>query len=49
MTLNEKLNYQVLRTLEELKEELTDDPGIEDEYEFEIFGNTGPSESKKKK
>lgn len=44
-SLDDKLNDQVLRTIEELR---SVDPGIEDEYEFEIFGNTGPTPPKKK-
>jgi hypothetical protein len=47
--LTDRLNRQVLQTLRELKTEIETDPGIEDEYEFEIFGDTGPTPSKKKK
>ena len=47
--LAERLNRQVLQTLRELATEIETDPGIEDEYEFEIFGNTGTSKPKKKK
>jgi hypothetical protein len=43
------LNKHVLQTLRDLKTEIETDPGIEDEYEFEIFGNTGPATPKKKK
>jgi len=47
--LADRLNRRVLQTLRELATEIETDPGIEDEYEFEIFGNTGPAEPKKKK
>lgn len=44
------MNRQVLQTLRDLATDIVEtDPGIEDEYEFEIFGNTGPAEPKKKK
>ena len=46
-SLVDQLNRQVLQTLRELKTRFDsdpdpEDPGIEDEYEFEVFGNTGP-------
>lgn len=47
--LADRLNKRVLQTLRELKTEIETDPGIEDEYEFEIFGNTGPTKPKKRK
>jgi hypothetical protein len=47
--LADRLNKRVLQTLRELKTEIETDPGIEDEYEFEIFGNTGPAKPKKRK
>jgi len=48
--LGDRLNRQVLQTLRDLATDIVEtDPGIEDEYEFEIFGNTGPAEPKKKK
>jgi hypothetical protein len=47
--LADRLNKRVLQTLRELKTEIETDPGIEDEYEFEIFGNTGPTQPKKRK
>lgn len=47
--LTDRLNRQVLQTLRDLAKEIETDPGIEDEYEFEIFGNTGPEGPKKKK
>jgi hypothetical protein len=47
--LADRLNKRVLQTLRELKTEIETDPGIEDEYEFEIFGNTGPTKPKKSK
>jgi hypothetical protein len=47
--LAERLNRQVLQTLRDLALHPETDPGIEDEYEFEIFGNTGPEPTKKKK
>lgn len=47
--LSERLNRQVLQTIRDLATEIETDPGIEDEYEFEIFGNTGPTPPKKKK
>jgi len=47
--LAERLNRQVLQTLRDLSAEIETDPGIEDEYEFEIFGNAGPEGPKKKK
>lgn len=46
--LTEKLNQRVLQTLRDLAKDIETDPGIEDEYEFEIFGNTGPTPPKKK-
>lgn len=46
--LTEKLNQKVLQTIRELAKDIEADPGIEDEYEFEIFGNTGPTPPKKK-
>jgi len=47
--LTERLNNEVLRTIRDLAKPLEEDPGIEDEYEFEIFGDTGPTKPKKKK
>lgn len=48
--LSERLNKQVLQTIRDLAgNKLEEDPGIEDEYEFEIFGNTGPKPPKHKK
>jgi hypothetical protein len=47
--LADRLNRQVLQTLRDLAVEIETDPGIEDEYEFEIFGNAGPDGPKKKK
>lgn len=43
-TLADRLNRHILQTLQELRTttEAAEDPGIEDEFEFEIFGNTGP-------
>jgi hypothetical protein len=46
--LTERLNNQVLDTIRELAKGVEEDPGVEDEYEFEIFGNTGPASPKKK-
>jgi len=47
--LTERLNRQVLQTIRDVAKGLEEDPGIEDEYEFEIFGDTGPTKPKKKK
>ena len=47
--LAERLNSQVLQIIKDLAKGVEDDPGIEDEYEFEIFGNTGPTKQKKRK
>ena len=47
--LTERLNNQVLDTIRELAKGVEEDPGVEDEYEFEIFGNTGPTDPKKNK
>jgi len=47
--LAERLNRQVLQTLRDLATEIETDPGVEDEYEYEIFGDTGPEGPKKKK
>lgn len=47
--LADRLNRQVLQTLRDLATEIETDPGIEDEYEFECFGNTGPASPKPKK
>lgn len=47
--LTERLNNEVLRTIRDLAKPLEEDPGIEDEYEFEIFGDTGPTPKKKRK
>ncbi len=48
--LGERLNQRVLQTIRDLATaEKNSDPGIEDEYEFEIFGNKGPPPKKKKK
>jgi hypothetical protein len=47
--LAERLNKQVLQTLRDLQTDIEKDPGIEDEYEFEIFGDTGPTPPKKRK
>ena len=42
------MNHQVLQTIHDLASvKLETDPGVEDEYEFEIFGNTGPTPKKK--
>jgi len=44
----DRLNHQVLQTIHDLASvKLETDPGVEDEYEFEIFGNTGPTPKKK--
>jgi hypothetical protein len=50
-TLSDRLNRHILQTLSELRQdtESAKDPGIEDEYEFEIFGNAGPRPPPKKK
>ena len=45
--LTDRLNSRVLQTLRDLAQGLEEDPGIEDEYEFEIFGNLGPPGAKK--
>jgi len=47
--LTERLNRQVLQTIRDLAKGVEEDPGVEDEYEFEIFGNTGPTKQKKRK
>jgi hypothetical protein len=47
--LEERLNRRVLQTIRDRVVEIEKDPGIEDEYEFEIFGDTGPTTTAKKK
>jgi len=47
--MTDRLNRKVLDTIRELAEDVEKDPGVEDEYEFEIFGNIGPIAQKKKK
>jgi hypothetical protein len=47
--LAERLNSRVLETIRDIAKGVETDPGIEDEYEFEIFGDTGPTPHKKKK
>jgi hypothetical protein len=45
--LTERFNRTVLQALRDLKEEVQDDPGIEDEYEYELFGNALSSKKKR--
>lgn len=43
-TLADRVQRSILQTLTELRDQsdVATDPGIEDEYEFEMFGNAGP-------
>lgn len=50
-TLSDRLQRNILQTLAELRDQddVATDPGIEDEYEFEMFGNAGPRPPVRKK
>jgi hypothetical protein len=44
-----RLNGHVLQTIRDLAIEIKNDPGIEDEYEYEIFGDVDYASNRKKK
>ncbi len=46
--LESRLNSRVLQVIRDRSQYLEKDPGVEDEYEFEIFGNVGQTPIKKK-